>query len=275
MNCTVYVNPNTIRAAYLKPAGLFPMKRLDERSFELEKMFDKGFYDAGVGDLATYGEYQDWSLWPPKPPLPPGWVWDIPDYPFDVVKDYPGNTRTPQKCLEDTDENLEYYRKYFTGGNGIATVQFLFGNADSLQSRLKGFLDKYGVAVFGIGNCCKLWKAGDAVQIRIGRAIVETCARYECMPHIFGCPTRLLDYLVRNAKFPFSADFNKYSRGRLPGETKNHLSRNINERTYFLHKYLVQHNLLDRRIIADIAPVVPVPVKRNSVKGMLKQTTLF
>ncbi len=230
------------------PVGVFPCLSLTERNRALEKRFDFGIYDCGINDLAKYGEYQDWSLWPPKPSLHGNWVWSAPDYPWDVLKEYPGNTRTPLQCLEDTDANMEYYRHY---DSVLLTVQYLFGDALSLRVRLKKFLDRFGVACFGIGNTCKLTNIKK--QREIGRVIVEVCGKYNNVtPHVFGCPTELLKYLIHHARFHFSVDTNKYFWGTSPDWPESHRSRNKAERTRFLCNYLAKVGL----------PVTPAPVPR-------------
>jgi hypothetical protein len=229
MNCTVYIDPASLDF----PPDVFPILPIQRRNRTLEKRFDFGIYDAGINDLAKFGEYQDFSMWPPKPSLQDNWSWTAPDYPYDVLKNFKGNKRAPQQCLVDTDANMQKYQHY---DSVLLTVQYLFGNPESLRERLLGFLKEFGVAVFGVGNTCKL--RDKKKQYAIGRVLVKICEQYECQPHIFGCPSPLLDYLLAHAKFPFSIDSNKFFRRH------NRMCSGKVERSLFLREYLAERGLL-------------------------------
>jgi len=246
MNCTVYVDPASIDF----PPNIFPILSIQRRNLTLEKRFDFGIYDAGINKLATEGEYPDFSVWPPKPPLQKHWTWFIPDHPYDVLRNCEKNKRTPEQCLRDTDENIAKYMKY---DDGIPVVQYLFGNAVSLRARLTDFLNQWHTAVFGLGNTCKLRDVKK--QYEIGVVIVEFSNKYELEPHILGCPSHLLDYLLAHMKLPFSVDTNKFFRRH------RRMASGKVERSLFLREYLEEHKLM--------------VTEESLEKKKWKQTTLF
>src|SRR4030042_6981381 len=213
------------------PDGTYPILGLHRRSHKWEQRFVHGIYDVGVNTIDEKGNYH----WAPPRQLPPGWEFTLPDFPYDID----AGILTQQECLDKTDAILE---QYAGRPQSLPVVQYVFGNAKSLERRLRDFQDRYGFTRYALGNTVKLTQVRDFLKIhRIGRVILKCCP--EDRPHIFGCPTELLRFLVKKSPqtgVRFSFDNNKFFRrhGRLwSGKV---------ERSLFLREYLADLGLLVR-----------------------------
>lgn len=220
MTCTLYVDP----ASIVFPMGVYPMVPVHRRSRVFENRFKYGIIDSGINDLENYGEYRNLHKYPIKN-LPEGWLWTIPDYPYDVLRNCSKNTRTEQECIDDSDIMIEKYIDY---PQALPVLQYKFGDHRNLKYRLKEFpMEDY--PRFGIGNTCKL--KDKLKQAYVGQVILGYVPSY-CNIHIFGCPTPLLRHLIAQ-KMNFSVDSNKFYRRH------GRMCSGMAERSQFLREYMV------------------------------------
>ena len=183
--------------------GVYPFIPMYRRNRKLEQVFLFGIYDAGINRLVRDGDYGDW--WEILPDIPLFWEQVIPDYPWDVVRHSPRNTRTPDRCLRDSDFLIE---KYYGFPKLMPSLQYLFGDAVNLRQRLRNFHASYPRCLrYGIGNTCKL--RNERKQKEIARVLLAEVRETDFI-HIFGCPTFLFRYLLQHASFSFSVDSNKF-----------------------------------------------------------------
>jgi hypothetical protein len=218
----VEVVPYLDPASMIFPEGFFPILGVFRRDHTLERDFVRGIYDSAINK--KQGEY----TWMPPKHIPPAWEFTIKDVPCNPLINA---TLNPVKCLEQTDAYLEQYAGL---PQSLPVVQFLFGDARSLESRLKVFKDRWGFIRYGIGNLKGL--KHKAKVHAIGDVILRLCLPPD-RPHIFGCPTELLRYLLKHGKrdgFQFSLDNNNYWRDN------ERMASGKAERVQFMLRYYIK-----------------------------------